>query len=396
MIKQTLSVVTLLAAGASHAAGFSFDTHSARATGLSFATTTVIQDSTAVAYNPANILGVEKLDITVGDVTTLPNLGFTPEGGSKHTMKTVVPPPHLFATYRVSERVAAGIGLYVPFAAGSNWEDDFPYRTRGYQATLATYYITPTVAYQPHERLRVGFGLSLIRGTVSITRKLQFFDQEGEVELGGGSWGVGYNAGVNVTLVDKLLNFGATFRGPTKLTFKGKGDFRDIPSGFQGTLVDQPIQSTVTMPASTNLGLSFTPLNRLTFAFDAQLVLWSTFQDFFIEFEDESLSPPLAKNWENTWNLRLGVEYGLTDTVTLRVGGQYDPAPTPEDTLTPDLPDADRLKASAGVGLNFSPVRVDVGYQFVYLTDTRSTAPGFEGTYNGNAHVLGLTIGYTR
>jgi long-chain fatty acid transport protein len=81
--------------------------------------------------------------------------------------------------------------------------------------------------------------------------------------------------------------------------------------------------------------------------------------------------------------------------VLVRAGASYDPIPSPEETLTPDLPDANRYKLSGGVGLNLQPVRVDLGYQFVHLSDTKSTAFGFEGTYNGSGHVLGLTVGYT-
>ncbi|WP_224244925.1 OmpP1/FadL family transporter [Hyalangium gracile] len=395
-MKKTLSVVTLLAAGVSHAAGFAFDTHSGRATGMSFATTAAAQDSTAIAFNAANILGVKKLDITLGDVTTLPQLRFTPTEQDEQKMDTtVVPPPHVFGVYRLNEQMAAGIGVFVPFAAGSNWKDDFPFRTRGYQAQIATYFINPTFAYAPHERLRFGVGLDIVRGTVGITRKINFIDSEGTVELGGAGWGVGYNLGLNVTILDKLLNFGAAFRAPTKLTFKGQADFQDIPSGFQTTLVDQDIESTVTLPGAANLGLAFTPTERLTIALDAQLALWSTFQDFGIEFTDPGLTSILAKNWEDTWNFRIGAEYVVTENIAVRLGAAYDPAPTPENTLTPDLPDANRYKGSVGLGFNFSPIRADLGYQFVYLTDTDSTAPGFEGTYNGIAHVAGLTIGYS-
>jgi long-chain fatty acid transport protein len=367
MMKKTLSVVTLLAASISHAAGFAFDTHSARATGMSFTTTAVTEDSTAIAFNVANILGVKKLDIAVGDVTTLPTVSFTPEGNTKQTMgTTVVPPPHLFGVYRLNDQMAAGLGIYVPFAAGATWKDDFPFRTRGYHAKIATYFINPSFAYQPHERLRLGVGLDIVRGTVSITRKINFIDSEGTAELGGGGWGLGYNAGVNLVILEKLLNFGATFRGPTKITFKGKSDFQDIPDGFQSTLVDQAIQSTVTLPGAVNLGLGFTPLDRLTLAFDAHLALWSTFQDFGVEFPEE---PSL--------------------------GAEYDPAPTPSETLTPDLPDFDRVGVAAGLGFNFAPFRADLGYQFTQLLDTTSTAPGFEGFYNGRGHVFGLTLGYT-
>jgi len=396
MMKKTLSVVTLLAAGLSHAAGFSFDTHSGRATGMSFATTAVTDDSTAIAFNIANILGVEKLDITVGDVTTLPKLAFTPEGGTKQKMgTTVVPPPHLFAVYRINDQMAAGLGVYTPFAAGSNWEDDFPFRTKGYYARVATYFINPAFAYQPHKNFRVGLGLDVVRGTVEITRKINFVDTEGSIHLGGGAWGVGYNAGINVTILEDLLDFGATFRSPVKMAFKGKGDFQDIPAAFQTTLVDQDIHSTVTLPGVANLGVGFTPIEGLTLAFDAQLMLWSTFEEFGIEFDNPALTDIAAKNWKDTWNFRLGAEYGLTKNVLVRLGASYDPIPSPENTLTPELPDANRYKASAGLGLKFDPVRVDLGYQFVYLKKTESTAAGFPGTYDGTAHVMGLTVGYS-
>jgi long-chain fatty acid transport protein len=396
MMKKTLSVVTLLAAGLSHAAGFSFDTHSGRATGMSFTTTAVTDDSTAIAFNVANILGVEKMDFAAGDVTTLPKLSFTPEGGDKENMgTTVVPPPHLFGVYRINEQMAAGLGVYVPFAAGSNWQDDFPFRTRGYKAKLATYYITPAFAYQIHERFRAGAGLNLVRGTVSINRKINFVDQEGTVDVGGAGWGVGYTLGINAVVLPKTLDFAVMFRGPNKVKFEGKGDFQDIPPEFEGTLVDQPLSSTVTLPGALNLGLGYKPIEGLTLAFDAQLVLWSSFKDFGIEFENAALTNIVPKNWKNTWNFRLGAEYAVTDMLLVRAGASYDPAPSPEETLTPDLPDANRYKASAGVGLKFQPVRVDLGYQFVYLSDTPSTAPGFQGTYNGTGHVIGLTVGYT-
>ncbi len=307
----------------------------------------------------------------------------------------VVPPPHVFGVYRLNDQMAAGIGVYVPFAAGAQWKSDFPYRTQGYQAQIATYFINPSFAYGPNERLRFGVGLDVVRGTVSITRKINFVDTEGTVDLGGGGWGVGYNAGLNLAILDKVLDFGAQFRSPIKMTFNGKSDFQDIPTGFQSQLVDQSIKSTVTLPGAVNLGLGFTPIDGLTIAADAHLTLWSTFQDFGIEFNDPSLTNIMAKNWKDAWSFHLGGEYSVTPTIAVRLGAEYDATPTPADTLTPDLPDFARYSASAGLGFNFEPIRADLGYQFVLLQNTASTVPGFEGTYNGTANVVGLTIGYT-
>jgi long-chain fatty acid transport protein len=395
-MKKTLSVVTLLVAGISHAAGFQIDTHSSRATAMCSTVNATIQDSSAIAYNPANILGVEKLDITLGDTVINPHLQLTPDGGERQAFKaTYVPPPHVFAAYRINENMAAGIGLYVPFGAGANWQDDFVFRTRGLQSTVATYFINPTFAIQAHDRLRFGVGLDIVRGTVAIRRNIAFPGSEGSVELGGAGWGFGYNAGVQLEILKDMLDFGAQFRAPTKTKFTGKSDFQEVPTTFAGRLMDQEIEARLTLPGSVGLGLSFTPLERLTIGFDANLVMWSSIQDFTIEFEDEALTNPLPKRWNDTWNFHLGVEYGLTDALFVRTGIAYDPVVSPEETLTPDLPDATRYKGALGVGYKFDPVRVDVAYQGAILGDTPSTAPGYEGTYGGFGHSFSLTIGYS-
>lgn len=396
-MKKTLSLLTLLAAGTGHAAGFSFDTHSARATSMGFASVASMQDSSAIAYNAANILGVEKLDITAGDLITLPRINFTPEGtNNTQAFDTLLaPPPHAFAVYRLNEKMAVGLGLFVPFAAGSAWPDDFAFRTRGYKAQMALYHLNPTFAYQAHPRLRLGVGVSVVRGTVTIERKLNFVSSEGTVELGGDSWGLAYNAGIQLTILDKLLHFGGQFRGPSSLTFKGNADFRDIPTAFQTQLKDQKVESTVDFPGSASLGLLFTPTERLSFAFDAKLMLWSTFEEFTIAFEDPALTNPLPKYWENTWNFHLGAEFKVTENFQVRLGTAVDRAPSPESTLSPDLPDADRYRIAAGIGYALNPVRVDLGYQYIFLGNTKSTVPGITGAYDGDGHIFGLTVGYS-
>lgn len=397
MMKKTLSVVTLLTAGVSQAAGFSVDTHGARVTGMASTATAIAEDSSAIAYNAANILGVGKLDITVGDTAIIPKLQFTPEGttNTQGFKPTVVPPPHLFGVYRINESMAAGIGVYVPYGAGANWVDDFVGRTKGYESQVAAYFINPTFAYQATDKLRLGAGVSLVRGTVSIRRKLDFVSSEGTVELGGGGWGFGYNLGAQFEAVEKFLSLGVSFRGPAKVNFDGKSDFQDVPAEFQSRLVDQPISAAITLPGSVGVGLKLTPMDRLMVGADATMVLWSSIDEFGIEFEDPSLTSFLPKRWKNTLNLKVGAEYAVLPALALRLGATYDPTVTPEDTLTPDLPDATRYKLTAGAGYNFDPVRVDVGYQYTFLKDAKSTAPGIPGTYGGSGHVVAATVGYS-
>lgn len=395
-MKKTLSLMTLLAAGASQAAGFQIDTQSARSTGMGNAATAWLDDSSAIYSNAANILGVKRLDITVGDTGILPLLEFTPEGGGAQSQKlTVSPPPHVFAVFRPFESLAFGVGAYAPYGARSRWKDDFVGRFRGKESTLTAYYINPTVAYQAHESIRVGLGLDIVRSTVEIRRGLNFVESEGAIHLGGGAWGVGFNAGVQAELLPKELIIGVHYRSAVAVTFDGKADFQNVPTEFQQRMVDQRVRADVTFPATLGIGMAFYPMERLTVAFDAQVTFWSSFEELAIEFPDTpQLNNPVAKQWSTKAKYHLGAEYTVTPQLQARAGLVADLAPSPEETLTPDLPDADRYKLTVGAGYNLGALRADAGYQFVILADTKSTAPGMGGTYSGSAHVLSVTLGY--
>ncbi|MCP3161848.1 outer membrane protein transport protein [Myxococcus sp. QH3KD-4-1] len=396
-MKTTLSLMTLLAAGVSQAAGFQIDTQSARATGLGNAATAWMEDSSAIYSNAANILGVKTLDITVGDTGILPLLEFTPTGGSTQGQKlTVSPPPHVFAVFRPFEKLAFGVGAYAPYGARSHWEDDFVGRFRGQQSNLAAYYINPTVAYQLHDAIRVGAGVDIVRSTVEIRRALNFLDSEGSVHLGGGAWGVGFNAGLQAELLPGELTLGVHYRSSVAVTFEGQADFQNIPVEFQQRMTDQRVSADVTFPATLAIGLAFYPMERLTVALDAQVTYWSSFEALAIEFPDTpALNNPIAKTWSTKAKYHLGAEYAVTPQLQARAGLVADLSPSPSETLTPDLPDADRFKVAIGAGYTTpSGLRADVGYQFVFLADTESTAPGMEGNYSGSAHVLGVTLGY--
>src|SRR5689334_2139172 len=100
-MKKTLSLVAILAAGTSQAAGFQVDTHSARATGAGGAATAWLEDSSSIYYNVANMVGVKTLDITVGDTGILPSINFQRPGMEQEGQRTTLsPPPHLFVVYK--------------------------------------------------------------------------------------------------------------------------------------------------------------------------------------------------------------------------------------------------------------------------------------------------------
>ncbi len=377
------------------AAGFAIESHGGRAVGMSTAVTALGDDPSAVFFNPAGLLGGEGLELQVGAALIMPRVSFTNPGGEVTKLGGLSPPPHLYARYQLMDRVAAGLGVFVPFGASSSWPEGWEGRFRTTGSTLNVWNINPEVAVQVHDRVRLGAGVQIVRGTVLLSRALGFVDSEGEVEIGGGAWGTSFNVGTEIEILKDTLTFGAAYRPGPRLDFDGQAGFSNVPPEFQSRLRGMGVSTTVDLPDTVFAGFGFRALDdRLRIGLDAHWYDWSSFQELRLNFEDEALSSVSPKHWNDAVSFHLGGEYRITRDLTARLGAAYDPTPSPGDTLTPDLPDADRLRASAGIGYRLGDFQIDAGYQFVMLMDLESTSPLLPGTYGGNAHVVGLTLGW--
>lgn len=396
MNKLTAAWLMLLSSVA-FGAGFKLDVHSSRATGMGGAVTSFFDDPSAIYFNPAGIAGRKGFAAELGVTLIVPMLSFTNAETGVQTSGPlkVSPPPHGYLTFGITEDLAIGVGVFSPYGASGSWPADWEGRFKAISSSLQMFDINPTIAYRIHPRLKLGAGFNAVRGTVLIERGLNFIDTEGSVALGGGTWGFGWNIGAQVEIVENRLFFGATYRSPVTMKFEGRAHFENVPVEFGGRLKDQTINAQVILPTQANFGLMVQPMDNLRISLDGDYVEWSSFTDLTINFENPDLTVPLRKSWVDQVSVHLGGELNVTKSVAVRLGFVYDPTPSPRSTLTPDLPDSNRIKVTAGVGWQHqSGFGVDLGYQFVILTGSESFAPGFEGRYSGTAQVVGLTLSY--
>ncbi len=396
MNKLTAACLILLSSVA-FGAGFKLDVNGSRATGMGGAVTAFTDDPSSIYYNAAGISGRKGFGIQAGVSLIIPMINFTHADDGETTSGPigVSPPPHGFITFGLTDDLAIGVGIFSPFGASGNWPADWEGRFKAIKSSLQVFDINPTLAYRVHPRLKLGVGFNAVRGTLTIQRALNFIDTEGNVILGGGAWGFGWNAGAQIEIVEKRFFFGATYRSPVTLKFEGRAHFSNVPVEFSNRLKDQEINGTVILPAQANFGLMLQPIDRLRLALDANYVEWSSFTDLTINFENPDLTVPLQKKWVDQVSVHFGGELDVSKSVSVRLGVVYDPTPAIRPTLTPDIPDSTRVKLTAGVGWKHdSGFGVDIGYQFVALTGAESTSPGFSGTYGGTAQVVGLTLTY--
>ena len=89
--------------------------------------------------------------------------------------------------------------------------------------------------------------------------------------------------------------------------------------------------------------------------------------------------------------MRFGVEYRVTDPLSLRAGVVYDPTPVPASTMGPELPDSDRMNYMVGAGYKIGSWTIDVAGMYIDKKDrtvnNQATQPpvrtGFNGTWRG-------------
>lgn len=410
-------------------------------------------DGSAVFYNPAALAAQPgALGLTMTWIRTDSEFLFDedlaePFGRDAGT----TPVPAAFLQYRVSPRLAVGIGGWAPYGLGIEWPVcpaggdpdcvDFEGRFFGFDNELRSVYIQPTVAYQVVPgRLSVGAGVDFVRGSIEIIRRLDLAEVAvpgtpftfanlgiplgtdfAETTLEGDGTTVTGHAAVLAQLTDRL-SLGARYLHSATVDFdEGTATFRPVETGlvlppnnpfglpagtpvdlivagqFQpgGALAEQTVATELTFPAQAVVGLAFDATPQLKLLADYQWTGWSEFDRAVIEFgvlpEDT-----LVFDYEDASTYRLGAEYRASDALSLRAGFGYNTAATPR--ATPLLPEGERNYYTGGIGYAFTDrLRADVMFQVVDQQDRRGVLrPGGEevGVFTSSASLVGATLSY--
>ena len=421
-----VSLVLLLTASTSFAAGFRLPEAGAKAMGMGFAFTAQADDPSAIYFNPAGLTQLKGNNVMLGGTYVRENggefTGTTPLTGGASTTETqkdlnfYIPNAYYTRTTN-SGYVAYGVGVFAPFGLGQEYNDRNTsiFRNQITKIELQTLVVNPTIAFKINEALSVGAGIDYMWGKAKLEKTPvhpaagNLYNSELESDWGtdGDAWG--YNFGV---LLKPTENFriGANYRSPFNLKIKdadvtisntspayGSGLLGPTPTNTQGG-------ATIAMPATFALGTAYT-MGRLTVEADADWTFWSSFKSLPITIQHPVptlFSTDNPKRWKDVVALRFGAEYRVTDPLALRAGFVYDPTPVPADTMGPELPDADKLHYTIGVGYKIGAWTIDVAGMYIDKKDrtvnnqaiTAAGGTGFNGTWTGDAWLAGLDVGY--
>lgn len=426
--KLACASVVLAAGSPAFGAGFQINEHGAAATGRASSVVATVKDPSAIWHNPAGLANAEGTQFMVGVTTILPEgkytgvgLPSTNPGGEVTAYDASSAPafvPNAYVSRALSSKAYVGFGFYLPYGLGLKWDDpdNFAGRTVAQELELRTFFMTPTIALKLSEMVSVAVGVSLVPATVYLKRTLgatdngqvlfptSVYEKEGTVEVAGSAFGVGANAGLQLTFLQNL-KIGVAFRSAVDLSFSGDANFdlpADAPAEIRANFPDQTGSADITLPHTFLLGIGWQE-NDWVVELSGQLTLWGSYDELALMFDTErptavSSSP---RNWTAVPLIRLGGEYrvSLGDgmALPLRLGAAYDMSPVPDETIDPTLPDADRIIGTAGLGFDMGVFYADFAYMFLYVLEREVTEPNLNfaaGKYGGApVHLMSLSLG---
>ena len=397
--------------GISLAGGFQLNEHGAKPMGLGGAFTAIANDASAVYWNVAGMTQLTGTNFLLGTTLIAPNSSFRgvyPDVTTNYLKSEVFFPSNFFLTHSFSKSFAAGIGFTTPYGLATEWDEGWVGRYLALRTELTTYWVPVTLAYSPIENLSIGAGFVYSFANVLITRNNSQTPFEGDAYVkldGSDSFGYGYVFGL-MFKPTKEFSIGASFRSEVEYEFEGTATTTGAAQlGEIGQLPNGDVTAKLTTPMNIVGGIAFQVIPQLRLSADFQWIAWSSYDSLSVDFKDpaiQDLSSP--REYKDTYIIRFGAQYDVTDELALLGGIYYDKMPVDPARVNPTLPDTDRLGLSIGVDAKlFEGFGISGSYLFIrgsQLTVNNSKevyTPGdspFNGTYNSSANLLSLSLKY--
>ncbi|MFW6216711.1 MAG: OmpP1/FadL family transporter [Desulfohalobiaceae bacterium] len=428
-----------------------------KATSMGGAFSAYADDPFAAYYNPAGLSQISSPMASGGLMIIDPNLkakGYKvddPEYGdlgptSFHDDSPNLYVPHLGFAMPVNEKWSVGMAAYAPFGLHLEWDEnnsnnlsEYPGAYNSYESWYQRMVVTPTAAYQINDKWSLGFGISLGRSEAG-----HYYQSRGLTTAAGGnpvdiegemddSVNYSANLGVMYKPID-TVTLGLTYRSKTDADFDGDWEIKGARTQLNQYVASQGLPAIenwkydismddVDHPDQVQVGVRYQPHERLSLQADLVWTNWSTVDKQSIKIDDE-LDPALQtllasklndnneivhqRDWEDTRQIRLGIEWQARDVLALRGGYFYDPSPIPDDTFDITWADADKKTYSLGFGWDIAESWVldgvlqyttteqdrDIGGESVNLNDSYSDDAQVSTKAEGEIWGYGLTVSY--
>ncbi|MCE4557686.1 OmpP1/FadL family transporter [Roseateles cellulosilyticus] len=431
-----------LAMAASHvqAAGYRFGTQSAAAEGTANANGAEAADASTLFANPAGITRLNGWNVSAvldyvdanarftdqGSTISLPGSGLQPRstatvGDSFKFAKPAVV-PHMYASYRASDTLAYGLGIFVPWGTKIEYRPDWGGRYNLQKVELKSFSFNPNVAWKATPELSLAGGVNLqymegklrravpyasayAKGLLAAAQQasgagapglaLQLQQQaaqvfgnpsyDGSIAVEGKDWSLGFNLAL-LWEPTAGTRVGLTYRSSVNQKLKGSADWTQpstLPANVLAAITGAPYNGTsaldhndsdASVSVRTPESVSLHGFHQLTptvaVMADYTWTRDSRLKQLRIDFASTTPDSITPEHWKNSSKVSIGAQWKALPSVLLRAGYSRDLSPVPSITRSPALPDAHRTWLALGANWAVTDATsVDFSFGHVKLKD---------------------------
>ena len=385
------------------AGGYQVNLQGNKQTGMGHLGTSFYLGASSAYFNPAMMgLDSNKLSFEVGGSAIFGTVSYQNQetGISESTDNPVGTPFYFYGTYKINEKLSAGLGVYTPFGNSVKWGDDWSGKNLIQDISLQAIYIQPTLSYNISDKLSFGAGLTYVLGSFDINRAVPApIGNNNSSNLQGDETGIGFNTGIYFKATEKL-SLGLTYRSQVDIELEnGDIDFTVDPA-LASSFPDGKFAATLPLPATTTLGLAYRVSDKLLLSVEGSFVEWSAYKSLDFDFENNTASLEDSKNprnYDDAIILRVGGEYLVKEGFALRAGFYYDESPITDEYFNPETPNSDNLGFTAGFSYAITAnLGIDASFLYIAGLERESTykPANFGGKYKGAVVIPGIGLNY--
>lgn len=398
LLLPLLGIIPLL----SFAGGFQVNLQGTKQTGMGHLGTSFHLGASSTYFNPAMMgLDENKFSVEAGGSFISSSVQFQNgnTGVSEFTDNPIGTPFYLYATYKISEKLSAGLGVYTPFGSTVVWGDDWSGKNLIQDISLSAIFIQPTLSYNITDKLRVGAGLAIVRGSFEINRAAPVpIGNNASVNLQGDALAFGFNAGIHYDVTEQF-SVGFTHRSKVDVELEGGDADFTVDPALASRFPDSKFDATLPLPATTTLGLAYKISDKWLVSAEGSFVQWSGYESLDFDFENEVIADSKnARNYEDAKIFRFGVQYSHSEKLDFRVGYYFDESPIQDDFFNPETPNSDNIGLTAGLSGHIGE-RFGFDASILYIVGTERESEyqpaGFGGKYASRSLITGIGFNYS-
>lgn len=402
-MKKILLSVLLALPALGFAQSFQVNLQGQKQTAMGGAGTGVAMDEAAVFFNPGAVSFLEKNGVQAGISPLYLKTAFRENGSNitEYNKDKIATPIMGYAVFGNPQgRIRFGLGIYTPFGGAMHWKEDWTGRYAITSLDLQAIYVQPTISIKITDQIGIGGGLVYSMGKVDLRRSVPLTlndGSQGDVKLKGDSRDFGWNAGIYIKTISGV-SIGITHRSQVTANVKEGDATFNVPDALRSSFPTK-FSAELPLPATTSIGLGFYPSSKTTIAVDANWVHWNKYKQlaFIYNNNDRIENTVSPRNYHDAAALRVGIENQATSKLAIRAGVGYAFTPVGKGYVTPEVPDANRILLSAGLGYKASE-RFQIDFSFLYenvkARNETNIETGLSGEFKTVAYIPGISLSY--